>query len=91
MFRKTDLFPSSGDGEWKTPTQLGPSERATISHWTKIMHAWKSYFSHMILKLMFKMRNAGEFTKRLHFVSYLFRYDVTYNSFTENCSVVVAS
>jgi hypothetical protein len=27
MFRKLDLFPSSGE-EWKTPTQLGPFERA---------------------------------------------------------------
>jgi hypothetical protein len=28
MFRKLDLFPSSGEGGEKTPTQLGPLERA---------------------------------------------------------------
>jgi hypothetical protein len=27
MFRKLDLFPSSGEGGEKTPTQLGPLER----------------------------------------------------------------
>jgi hypothetical protein len=32
-FRKLDLFPSSGEGG-KTPTQLGPLERANLNHWT---------------------------------------------------------
>jgi hypothetical protein len=31
MFRKLDLFPSSGDAE-KTPTQLGSLERANLNH-----------------------------------------------------------
>jgi hypothetical protein len=31
-FRKLDLFPSSGEGGEKTPTQLGPLERANLSH-----------------------------------------------------------
>jgi hypothetical protein len=30
MVRKLDLFPSSGEGG-KTPTQLGPSERASLN------------------------------------------------------------
>jgi hypothetical protein len=29
-FRKQDLFPSSGGG--KTPTQVGPLERANLNH-----------------------------------------------------------
>jgi hypothetical protein len=33
-FRKLDLFPSSGEGGEKTPTQLGPLERANLNHWT---------------------------------------------------------
>jgi hypothetical protein len=33
MFRKLDLFPSSGQGG-KTPSQLGPLERANLNHWT---------------------------------------------------------
>jgi hypothetical protein len=28
-FRKLDLFPSSGEGEGETPTQLGPLEKVT--------------------------------------------------------------
>jgi hypothetical protein len=28
-----DLFPFSDEGE-RTPTQLGPLERANLSHWT---------------------------------------------------------
>jgi hypothetical protein len=32
-FRKLDLFPSSGQGG-KTPSQLGPLERANLNHWT---------------------------------------------------------
>jgi hypothetical protein len=31
MFRKLELFPSSGDGE-ETPNKLGPLERANLSH-----------------------------------------------------------
>jgi hypothetical protein len=34
-FRKLDLFLSSGEGGGeKTPTQLGPLERANLNHWT---------------------------------------------------------
>jgi hypothetical protein len=34
-FRKLDLSPSSGEGGGgKTPTQLGPLERANLNHWT---------------------------------------------------------
>jgi hypothetical protein len=33
-FRKPNLFPSSGGDEKKTPTQLGPSERANLHHST---------------------------------------------------------
>jgi hypothetical protein len=32
MFRKLDLFPSSGEGQ--TPTLLGPAERANLNYWT---------------------------------------------------------
>jgi hypothetical protein len=28
-----DLFRSSGEGAGKTPTQLGPLERANLNHW----------------------------------------------------------
>jgi hypothetical protein len=35
-FRKLDLFPSSGEGGQKTPTQLGPSERANLNHWVGV-------------------------------------------------------
>jgi hypothetical protein len=28
------MFPSSREGEGKTPTQLGPLERANLYHWT---------------------------------------------------------
>jgi hypothetical protein len=31
--RRLDLFPSSGEGG-KTPTLLGPLERANLKHWT---------------------------------------------------------
>jgi hypothetical protein len=31
-FRKLDLFPSSGERGKKTPTQLGPLERANLNH-----------------------------------------------------------
>jgi hypothetical protein len=34
MFRKPDLFPSSGEGGGETPTQLGPLEIANLSHWS---------------------------------------------------------
>jgi hypothetical protein len=34
-FRNLDLFPSSGEGGEKIPTQLGPLERANLNHWTK--------------------------------------------------------
>jgi hypothetical protein len=34
MFRKLDMFPSLGEGGKKTPTQLGPLERANLNHWT---------------------------------------------------------
>jgi hypothetical protein len=35
-FRKLDLFPYSGKRGWgkKTPTHLGPLERANLNHWT---------------------------------------------------------
>jgi hypothetical protein len=33
MFRKLDLFPSSGKMK-VAPTLLGPFERASLSHWT---------------------------------------------------------
>jgi hypothetical protein len=33
-FRKLDLFPSSGVGGGKTPTQLGLLDRANLNHWT---------------------------------------------------------
>jgi hypothetical protein len=36
MFRKLDLFPSSGEGGGKTPTQLGPLERTNLNHWTPL-------------------------------------------------------
>jgi hypothetical protein len=32
-FRKLDLFSSSGKGG-KSPTQLGPLERANMNHWS---------------------------------------------------------
>jgi hypothetical protein len=32
-FQKLDLFLSSGEGE-KTPTQIGPLERANLNQWT---------------------------------------------------------
>jgi hypothetical protein len=31
-----DLFPSSGEDGEKTPTQLGPLERANLNHWTPL-------------------------------------------------------
>jgi hypothetical protein len=34
MFRKLDLFLSSGVLGGKTPTQLGPLDRANLNHWT---------------------------------------------------------
>jgi hypothetical protein len=34
MFQKLDLCPSSGERGEKTPTQLGPLERANLNHWT---------------------------------------------------------
>jgi hypothetical protein len=33
MFQKPDMFPPSGEGGEKTPTQLGPLERANLNHW----------------------------------------------------------
>jgi hypothetical protein len=36
IFRKLDMFPSSGEGEEKTSTELGPLERANLNHWTKV-------------------------------------------------------
>jgi hypothetical protein len=36
MFRKLNLFPYSGGVGEKTPTQLGPVERANLSHWTRV-------------------------------------------------------
>jgi hypothetical protein len=36
-FRKLDLFPSSGKRVEKTPTQLGPLERANLNYWTVII------------------------------------------------------
>jgi hypothetical protein len=33
MFRQLVLFPSSGEGGGKTPTQLSPLERANLNHW----------------------------------------------------------
>jgi hypothetical protein len=33
-FRKLDVFPFSGEGGEKTPTQLDPLERANLNHWT---------------------------------------------------------
>jgi hypothetical protein len=35
-FRKLDLFPFSGEGGEKTPTQLGPLERANLNHWAQL-------------------------------------------------------
>jgi hypothetical protein len=32
VFRKLDLFPSSGEGRGKTPTLLGPLETANLNH-----------------------------------------------------------
>jgi hypothetical protein len=32
MIRKLDLFPSSGEGRGKTPTLLGPLEKANLNH-----------------------------------------------------------
>jgi hypothetical protein len=34
MFRKLDLFPSSGERR-ETPTLLGSLERANLNHWTR--------------------------------------------------------
>jgi hypothetical protein len=39
-FRKLDLFPSSGE-EGKTPTQLGPLERANLSQVSSVQEAVK--------------------------------------------------
>jgi hypothetical protein len=36
MFRNLDLFPSSGEGGEKTPTQLGPLERANLNPWAQL-------------------------------------------------------
>jgi hypothetical protein len=33
MFRKLDLFPSSGEGG-EAPTLLDPLERSNLNHWT---------------------------------------------------------
>jgi hypothetical protein len=33
-FRKLDVFPSSGRGGGRTPSQLGPTERANLNHLT---------------------------------------------------------
>jgi hypothetical protein len=44
-FRKLDLFPSSGEGGEKTPTQLGPLERANFNHWTN-PGPWKTPYKH---------------------------------------------
>jgi hypothetical protein len=35
MFRKLDLFQSSGAG-WEAPTTLDILERANINHWTRL-------------------------------------------------------
>jgi hypothetical protein len=35
-FRKLDLCPYSGERGGKTPTQLGPLERANLNHWTSL-------------------------------------------------------
>jgi hypothetical protein len=35
-FRKLDLFPSSGEGGEKTPTQLGPLKRANLNPKTRV-------------------------------------------------------
>jgi hypothetical protein len=36
MFRKLDLFPSSGEG-WETPTLLGLLGRANLNHWIVVL------------------------------------------------------
>jgi hypothetical protein len=36
MFRKLDLFPSSGQGGERTPRQLGPFESANLTHCTQL-------------------------------------------------------
>jgi hypothetical protein len=41
-FRKLDLFPSSGEGGEKTPTQLGPLERANLNLSIENTGRWKS-------------------------------------------------
>jgi hypothetical protein len=33
MIRKLDLFPPSGEGVEKAPTQLGPLQIANLNHW----------------------------------------------------------
>jgi hypothetical protein len=42
MFWKLDLFLSSGEGR-KTPTLLGPLEKANLNHWTIFILFVKMY------------------------------------------------
>jgi hypothetical protein len=50
-FRKLDLFPSSGEGGEKTPTQLSPLERANLNHWTN-PGPWKTPYKHLTTNIV---------------------------------------
>jgi hypothetical protein len=48
MFQKLNLFPSSGKGGGKTPTQLGPLERANLNHWRTSVRFTTAIIAHLI-------------------------------------------
>jgi hypothetical protein len=50
MFRKLDLFPSSGKRGEKTPTQLGPLERANLN-----LHCPEPFIHKLNRTAMFKI------------------------------------
>jgi hypothetical protein len=53
IFRKLDLFPSSGEGGGgkKTPTQLGPLERANLTYWTAPVR-FTQLFNHLRCRII---------------------------------------
>jgi hypothetical protein len=57
MFQKLDLFPSSGEGGEKTPTQLGPLERANLNHWTAPVRVTQ-LFNHWTMEKVQKPSNS---------------------------------
>jgi hypothetical protein len=61
-FRKLDLFPSTGQ-EGKTPSQLGPLERANLNHWTfQNTGRWTKSINLVILSVIHHRQNPLEST-----------------------------